>query len=192
MIDLKLIRDEPERVRTSQRSRGEDPSIVDRVLAADERRRAAELAFGTLRNEQKELGKQIGPLQGQLKKASDDERASIQSQLDGLMTTATDLSDRVKAAEDERAAADADAAALVALLSNVVETAAPIGGEDDFVVLEHVGRPRDFAAEGITVRDHVELGEMLGAIDIERGAKVSGSRFLLPHRRGCAAGTGVG
>ena len=177
MIDLKLIRDEPEHVRTSQRSRGEDPTIVDRVLAADERRRAAELAFGTLRNEQKELGKQIGPLQGAVKKASDDDRAGIQSELDGLMATATELSDRVKAAEDERAAADADAAALVALLSNVVETAAPIGGEDDFVVLEHVGTPRDFAAEGIAVRDHVELGELLGAIDIERGAKVSGSRF---------------
>jgi seryl-tRNA synthetase len=177
VIDLKLIRDEPEHVRTSQRSRGEDPTIVDRVLAADERRRAAELAFGTLRNEQKELGKQIGPLQGQLKKANDDDRPGIQAQLDGLMATATDLSDRVKTAEDERAAADADAAVLVALLSNVVETAAPIGGEDDFVVLEHVGTPRDFEAEGITVRDHVELGEMLRAIDIERGAKVSGSRF---------------
>ena len=177
MIDLKLIRDEPDRVRASQVARGEDPSIVDQVLAADERRRAAELAFGTLRNEQKELGKQIGPLQGAVKKADDAERPAVQAQLDTLMATATELSDRVKAADEERATADAEAAALVSLLSNVVEAAAPIGGEDDFVVIEHVGTPRDFEAEGFAVRDHVELGEILGAIDIERGAKVSGSRF---------------
>ena len=177
VIDLKLIRDEPDRVRSSQVARGEDPSIVDQVLAADERRRAAELAFGTLRNEQKELGKKIGPLQGALKKADDAQRSALASELDVLMATATDLSNRVKAAEDERAEADAEAAALVSLLSNVVETDAPIGGEDDFVVLEHVGTPRDFEAEGFAVKDHVELGELLGAIDIERGAKVSGSRF---------------
>ena len=53
----------------------------------------------------------------------------------------------------------------------------PAGGEDDYVVLEHVGEPRDFAAEGFEPRDHIELGRMLGAIDIDRGVKVSGARF---------------
>ncbi|MFN8168014.1 MAG: serine--tRNA ligase [Candidatus Nanopelagicales bacterium] len=177
MIDLKVLRDDPDRVRSSQRARGEDESVVDRLLAADERRRSAEAAYGALRNEQKELGKRIGPLQGRLKKADDAERPAVQAELDGLMSGASELAERVKAAEADREAADVEAAGLLALLSNVVDPAAPVGGEDDFVVLEHVGTPRDFAAEGFPARDHVELGELLGAIDIERGAKVSGSRF---------------
>ena len=177
MIDLKVVREDPDRVRASQRARGEDETVVDRLVAADEARRSAEVSFGALRNEQKELGKRIGPLQGRLKKASDDEKPAVQAELDALMAEASGLAERVKAAEAERDTADAETQALVAELSNLVDTAAPVGGEDDFTVVEEVGVRRDFAAEGITVRDHVELGEILGAIDIERGAKVSGSRF---------------
>ena len=177
MIDLKVVREDPDRVRASQRARGEDETVVDRLVAADEARRAAEVSFGALRNEQKELGKLIGPLQGRLKKASDDEKPAVQAELDALMAQASQLAERVKAAEAERDAADAEAQALVAELSNLVDTDAPVGGEDDFTVVEEVGVRRDFAAEGFAVRDHVELGEILGAIDIERGAKVSGSRF---------------
>jgi seryl-tRNA synthetase len=177
VIDLKVLRDDPDRVRESQRRRGEDAAVVDRLLDADERRRAAESEYGALRNEQKELGKRIGPLQGRLKKATDDERGAVQAELDELMTGASALADRVKAAEAARDAADAEAATLLGELSNLIDTDAPVGGEDDFTVVEEVGSRRDFAAEGIEVRDHVELGELLGAIDIERGAKVSGSRF---------------
>lgn len=177
MIDLKVVREDPDRVRASQRARGEDETIVDRLVAADEARRSAEVSFGALRNEQKELGKRIGPLQGRLKKASDDERSGVQAELDTLMAEASGLAERVRAAEAARDAADSETQALVAELSNLVDTAAPVGGEDDFTVVEEVGVRRDFAAEGVPVRDHVELGEILGAIDIERGAKVSGSRF---------------
>ena len=177
MIDLKLLRDDPDRVRASQRARGEDEAVVDRLVAADEERRSSEVAFGALRNEQKELGKAIGPLQGRLKKASDDERPAIQAELDAVMAQATDLAARVKAAEDARDASDALTQRLLGELSNLIDPAAPVGGEDDFVVVEEVGVRRDFAAEGFAIRDHVELGELLGAIDIERGAKVSGSRF---------------
>ena len=177
MIDLKVLRDDPARVRASQRARGEDESIVDRLLDADEVRRSAEASYGALRNEQKELGKAIGPLQGQLKKAAESDRAALQAQVDALMAGASDLADRVRAAESARDAADVEAAALVAGLANLIDPAAPVGGEADYAVLEHTGRPRDFAAEGFVARDHVELGELLGAIDIERGAKVSGSRF---------------
>lgn len=177
MIDLKTLREDPERVRDSQRRRGEDASVVDRLLAADERRRAAESEYGALRNEQKELGKRIGPLQGALKKVADADRPAVQAELDGLMSGATALAERVRSAESGRDAADAEAASLLAGLSNLIDLDAPVGGEDDFAVVEEVGVRRDFAAEGIEVRDHVELGELLGAIDIERGAKVSGSRF---------------
>ncbi len=177
MIDLKLLRDDPDRVRASQRARGEDETVVDRLVAADEARRAAEVSFGSLRNEQKELGRRVGPVQGRLKQATEGDRPGLQSELDALLAGAADLADRVKTAEAERDAADAETATLLAELSNLIDPAAPVGGEDDFTVVEEVGVRRDFAAEGITVRDHVEIGELLGAIDIERGAKVSGSRF---------------
>jgi len=177
VIDLKIVRDDPDRVRASQRARGEDETVVDRLLDADGSRRAAEVAYGALRNEQKELGKQIGPLQGRLKKADDADRDALHRELDALMTQASDLANRVKAAEAGRDTSETLTQSLLAELSNLVDPAAPVGGEDDFTVLEEVGVRRDFAAEGIAVRDHVELGELLGAIDIERGAKVSGSRF---------------
>ena len=177
MIDLKVLRDDPGRVRASQRARGEDESIVDRLVSADETRRSSEVSYGALRNEQKELGKRIGPLQGALKKASDAERPGVQAEVDALMATAAELAERVKAAESARDGADAETQLLLGQLSNLIDPAAPVGGEADFTVVEHVGTPRDFAAEGFTSRDHVDLGELLGAIDIERGAKVSGSRF---------------
>lgn len=173
MIDLRLLREQPDLIRASQEARGEDAALVDRVLEADSARRAASAAFDALRARQKDLGKQIGPLQGALKKGD----ASVQATLDALMAEAAQLAEQVKAAEDAQREADASAAQIALGLSNLVSDAAPRGGEADFVVLETVGTPRDFAAEGFTARDHVELGEILGAIDIERGAKVSGSRF---------------
>ena len=177
MIDLKVLRDDPDRVRASQRARGEDESIVDRLVSADETRRSSEVSYGALRNEQKELGKRIGPLQGRLKKVGDDERAGVQAEVDGLMALASELAERVRVAETARDDFGAQTQALLAELSNLVDPTAPVGGEDDFTVVEEVGVRRDFAAEGIPVRDHVEIGELLRAIDIERGAKVSGSRF---------------
>ena len=77
---------------------------------------------------------------------------------------------------DFEAAAAADV--LGREVANLVDPTSPVGGEEDFVVLEHVGTPRDFSTEGFEPKDHLELGEALGAIDVERGAKVSGSRFF--------------
>lgn len=173
MIDVALLREQPELVRASQAARGERVELVDEAIAADNARRAAVAAFDALRNEQKTLGKSIGPLQGAVKKGD----TSKQAELDALMARASELSAAVTAAEQTMRDADAAFEATLKEFSNVVHPAAPVGGEDDFVIIEHVGTPRDFAAEGITVRDHIDIGEGLGAIDIERGAKVSGSRF---------------
>jgi seryl-tRNA synthetase len=162
MIDLRLLRTDPERVRASQRARGEDPTLVDALLSADEARRAAVSRFDTLRNEQKLLGKQIP-------KASGDEKAA-------LLDQAKKLADDVKAAEGHQHEADAELRRLQLAISNVVIDGVPEGGEDDFVLRETVGTPRDFAAAGFEPRDHVELGKLLGAIDLERGAKVGGAR----------------
>ncbi|MCJ1678742.1 serine--tRNA ligase [Streptomyces sp. APSN-46.1] len=163
MIDLRLLREDPDRVRASQRARGEDVGLVDALLSADERRRSSGMRFDELRNEQKSLGKLIP-------KASPEERAE-------LLKKAEQLKADVKAAEAEQNEADEAAKQLLLQLSNIVHTDVPVGGEEDFTVLETHGTIRDFAAEGFEPKDHLELGETLGAIDVERGAKVSGSRF---------------
>lgn len=163
MIDPRLLRDNPDLIRAAQAKRGLSAAVVDEALAADEARRRAIVDFERLRAEQKQLGKLIPQAQG-------DEKAAL------LEKTKT-LAAEVKAAE--AAQADAERAWRDAILAipNPAADEAPAGGEDDFVVLETVGTPRDFAAEGFEPRDHIELGRMLGAIDLERGAKVSGSRF---------------
>ncbi|MEV7414330.1 serine--tRNA ligase [Streptomyces sp. NPDC089919] len=163
MIDLRLLREDPDRVRASQRARGEDVGLVDALLSADERRRSSSLRFDELRNEQKSLGKLIP-------KASPEERAELLKKAEQLKTD-------VKAAEAEQNDADETAKRLLLQLGNIVHSDVPVGGEEDFTVLETHGTIRDFAAEGFEPRDHLELGEALGAIDVERGAKVSGSRF---------------
>ncbi|MFE1293614.1 serine--tRNA ligase [Streptomyces sp. NPDC058731] len=163
MIDLRLLREDPDRVRASQRARGEDVALVDALLSADERRRSSGVRFDELRNEQKSLGKLIP-------KASADEKAD-------LLKRAEQLKADVKAAEAERDAADAETQELLLKLGNLVHPDVPVGGEEDFVTLETHGTIRDFGAEGFEPKDHLELGQLLGAIDVERGAKVSGSRF---------------
>ncbi|MER8068331.1 serine--tRNA ligase [Streptomyces sp. NPDC094034] len=163
MIDLRLLREDPDRVRASQRARGEDVALVDALLSADERRRSSGLRFDELRSEQKSLGKLIP-------KASPEEKAE-------LLRKAEQLKSDVKAADAEQHEADEDAKRLLLQIGNIIHPDVPVGGEEDFVVLETHGTIRDFAAEGFEPKDHLELGEALGAIDVERGAKVSGSRF---------------
>lgn len=160
MIDLRFLRENPEAVRASQRTRGEDPALVDALLEADAARRAAVATADNLRAEHKAMGKVIG-------KASKEERPA-------LLAAATDMSAKVKEAELAEGAADAELDAAQRAISNVVQDGAPAGGEDDYVVLETVGTPPVFDFEP---KDHLELGESLHIIDMERGAKVSGSRF---------------
>jgi len=150
-------------VRASQRARGEDVALVDSLLSADERRRSSSTRFDELRAEQKQLGKLIPKAQG-------DEKAE-------LLKRTKELAEAVKSADAEQQEAAEEAQQLLLRLGNLVHPDAPVGGEEDFVVLEQLGTPRDFAAEGFTPKDHLELGELLGAIDTDRGAKVSGSRF---------------
>ncbi len=174
MIDPKILREDPDRLRDSQRRRGEDPELIDRLTILDGRRRQSQQDYDELRSEQKRLGKDIGPLQGRAKSGD----PAVQQSLDGLMATAAELAERVKAAEKAADAAAADLAATWLEVSNVVDPDAPVGGEADFTVLREVGHPRDFTAEGFEPLDHLDLGERLGAIDTVRGAKVSGARFF--------------
>ncbi|CAA9340777.1 MAG: Seryl-tRNA synthetase [uncultured Nocardioidaceae bacterium] len=160
MIDPRLLRDDPDRVRKGQAKRGLSSSVVDQALAADGRRRAAIAEFERLRSEQKQLGKQVAGASGEDKQA--------------LLERTKPLAGEVRRAEAAQSEAEQAYRELVLSIPNVAADEAPEGGEDDFVVLEEVGTPREFDFEP---RDHVELGRILGAVDVERGAKVSGSRF---------------
>jgi len=162
MIDIKFLRENPDVVRASQKGRGENVDLVDQILAIDEIRKAAVSEFETLRTEQNALSKSVGAAKGDEKSA--------------LLENAKALADQVKAADTKRAEVEEQAKQLTMQLSNLLDTDAPIGGEEDFVTIEHVGTPRDFAKDAFTPKDHVELGKLLGAIDTERGAKVAGSR----------------
>ena len=159
MIDLKVVREDPEAVRRSQQRRGEDPALVDVLLEADTARRAAISAADTLRAEQKAASKNVGS-------ATPDERPA-------LLERAKQLAGDVKEAEVRQAAAEAAFTTAHLAIPNVVLNGVPAGGEDDYVVLEIVGEPPVID----NPKDHLELGESLGLIDTERGAKVSGSRF---------------
>jgi seryl-tRNA synthetase len=160
VIDLRRLRDDPEAARRSQLARGDDPALVDALLAADERRRAAVAATDRLRGEQRTLSKQVPRSAGEEREA--------------LLRRAKLLADEVKPAEADLAVADEQLRAAHLAVPNIAEEGVPAGGEDDYVVLETVGT---VPAYPDPVRDHLELGELLGAIDTERGAKVSGARF---------------
>lgn len=163
MIDLRILRQDPEKAREAQRRRSAAPDLIDQILSADEARRSAIAAFEQLRAQQKTLGKEVAQAKG-------DEKAAL------LERTKT-LAAEVKQADVAQAEAESTFHDAMVRLPNLASPEAPAGGEDDFVVLEHVGEPRDFEAEGFEPRDHLELGKRLGAFDIERGAKVSGARF---------------
>jgi len=162
MIDLKQLRESPDLFRSSQKVRGEDVAVIDQLLAADEERRNAIAEFETLRAKQNTLSKSVGAANG-------DEKNS-------LLESAKQLAAQVKAADSKRAAAEEIANKLALSVANLIDPAAPVGGEADFKVIETVGKVRDFKAEGFEPKDHVELGKILKAIDTERGAKVSGAR----------------
>jgi seryl-tRNA synthetase len=174
VINPDFARSNPQIVKDSQRARGENPAIVDEFLKNDQLWRNLTVEVDNLRAEQKSLSKEIGNLKGQQKSSPAPE---TDEQLDALTRKGTELSNNLAdlATKQEEIKKLADKA--MSGISNLVHKDAPIGEEKDFEVIETVGKPRDFDAEGIKIKDHVELGEELKLIDLERGAKVSGSRF---------------
>ncbi len=163
MIDPKLLRNDPDRIRRSLEARGQSAGVVDELIAADERRRQLIASSEAMRAEQKELSRQVP-------KATADERPALLERTKGLAQQVTDAiaeADAAKARYDE----------LMLAIPNLVIDGVPTGGEDDLYVIETVGTPRDFEAEGFAPKDHIEIAEGLAAIDLDRGAKVSGARF---------------
>ena len=160
MIDLNLLRENPDAIKASQRARGASESLVDDAAAADANWRAKLVEFENLRAEQNAMSKEVST-------APNEEKAA-------LVAKAQELGTRVKAAEAEANEASEALNTLIWKIENVVIDGVPVGGEDDFVVLREVGTKATFDFEP---RDHVALGELLDIIDIERGTKISGSRF---------------
>jgi seryl-tRNA synthetase len=160
VIDLRLVRDNPDAVRASQRTRGADESLVDVLAAADAARREAVRRADDLRAEQKAASQAV-------RGASPEERPAVLERARGLAA-------QVKEAEEAEREADAALREAHLTVPNVVHDGVPAGGEDDAVTLRTVGEVPTY---GFAVRDHLEIGEALGAIDMERGAKVSGARF---------------
>ena len=160
MIDPNLLRENPEAIKVSQRARGNDESIVDEAVNADATWRKKLQEFETLRAEQNAAAKLVGS-------ASKEDRPT-------LIAAGQVLADKVKAAQEIANAAEARLNELMWKIENVVITEVPAGGEENFKVIKEVGSHAKFDFEP---RDHVALGELLDVIDIERGVKVSGSRF---------------
>jgi len=183
VIDIKLLRENPQAARASQHARGEDEGIVDAILAADERRRSSLSEFERLRAEQKGTSKTVGEVMGRLgaaKKAgaAPEDVHALEKVANEARRAAGDLSDRVKGLQAAADEAEAELGALMRRMPNIVIEGVPAGGEEDFVELTTAGRsPRDFAAEGFEPKDHLEIAEHLGLLDMARGVKVAESRF---------------
>ncbi len=174
MINPDFVRNNPQIVKDSQSARGENPALVDEFLKNDRLWRNLTVEVDNLRAEQKTLSKEIGNLKGQQKSSPGPE---IDKQLDVLTKKGTELSDNIALLTTKQEEIKKLADKAMSGISNLVHKDAPIGEEKDFKVIETIGKPRDFNAEDIKIKDHVELGEELKLIDLERGAKVSGSRF---------------
>ncbi|MDF1477888.1 serine--tRNA ligase [Leifsonia sp. H3M29-4] len=160
MIDPQLLRDDPDAVRRSQQARGASVALVDDAIAADLRRRSGIQEFENLRAEQNAFGKTVAA-------APKDQKAALVAQ-------AQELAARVKSAQQASTDAEAEFTRIAGAIGNPIIDGVPAGGEDDWRLVREVGTPRGF---DFGARDHAELGELLGAIDIARGVKVSGSRF---------------
>ena len=178
MIDIRLLRDNPDAVRASQRARGADEGVVDRILELDATRRSSLGEYEKVRAEQKQVSKSVGAAMGALNKAKksgdDAEVARLQAEADAARENAATLSARVKELEATADEAGKQFDALLRTVPNIVLDGVPAGGEDDFVTVKTVGEAPTFDFEP---KDHLEIGELIGAIDMERGTKVSGSRF---------------
>ena len=165
MINPDFIRDNPQVVKDSQLARGENPSLVDDFLATDQLWRNITVEVDILRAEQKALSKEIGTLKNQEKSNPTNE---LKRQLEELTSKGTKLSEKISELNLKQEDSKINSQKVMSAISNLVHEDAPIGGEKDFKILETNGKLRDFKSEGIEIKDHVELGESLNLIDIDR------------------------
>ncbi len=164
MLDLNLIRREPEKVKEGLRKRGEDPAMVDEILALDQRRRALIQQVEQLRAERNRVSKQIPRIPDPAER-----EAKIQAM--------RELGERLKALEQELRQVEDQLQERLAWMPNLPADDVPVGeDESDNVVLRQVGEIPTFDFQPLP---HWDLGPKLGIIDFERGVKLSGTRFYV-------------
>lgn len=167
MLDLNLIRNDPEGVRSAIAKRGDAPPIDD-LLAMDAERRAAQARGDELRAEQKNAGREVAKLKGE-------EKAELLARL-------KTISDEIAALDQRQSDIKQRLREMLLVIPNIPHGSVPVGaGEEDNVVLRTWGEPPVFDFEP---RDHLDIGEALGIIDIERAARASGSRFAYLKGKG--------
>ena len=160
MIDLNLLRENPDLVRASQVARGKDVGLVDLALELDSKKRSALQEYEALRAQQNAHGKLVAS-------APKEEKAALIAQGQQMAQDVKDLDAKAASAENELML-------VINQIENIILEGVPSGGEEDFVLVKEVGQKPSFS---FTPKDHSELGISLDVIDIERGVKISGSRF---------------
>ncbi|HVF25710.1 MAG TPA: serine--tRNA ligase [Anaerolineales bacterium] len=164
MLDLNLIREQPELIRTALKNRQLDVSPVDEILRLDEKRRSLLTEVEKLKAERNTVSKEIG----KMKDAAEREKKIVSMR---------EVGERISALDKEVAEVEAGLTSLTAALPNIPDERTPIGAsEDENVVLRTVGQLAEFDFEP---KAHWDLGPALGVIDFERGAKITGSRFYV-------------
>ena len=163
MLDIRLIRERPEFVKTELQKVGFDPAGIEAVLAVDGRRRGLIQEVESLRAHRGEVSRTIG---------KHDPAAREQ-----LVADMRGVGERIGRLEQELAAVEADYQAQMLAIPNLPDPTVPVGADDGAnTVLRSIGEPRSFA---FTPRPHWELGVDLGILDFERGVKIAGSRFYV-------------
>jgi seryl-tRNA synthetase len=164
LLDIALIREQPDTIRTALRVRQMDPSPVDSILELDERRRSVLTQVEKLKAERNAASREIGHTT---------DSAARESRIEAMRR----LGDQVAALDAEVADLDGRLHAVMETIPNVPDPRTPIGaGDDDDVLMQSIGEPRSF---DFKPKPHWDLGPELGIIDFERGTKLAGSRFYV-------------
>jgi seryl-tRNA synthetase len=167
MLDIELIREQPEVVREGMRKRNEDPSIVDELLEVDAKRRELLQEVESLRALRNRVSKQIGRMK------DPDERQARIDEMREVGRKISDLEDELRKVEDAYESKQL-------WIPNVPHESVPVGPDESAnVEVRRWGERRDFEAEGFEPIAHWDLGPELDILDFERGVKLSGSRFYL-------------
>ena len=164
MLDIKLIREQPDAVKAGFVRRGDDPALVDQVLALDEQRRTLLREVEALKATRNTVSKEISKMR---------DAAEREAKIAEMRA----LGDQIGELDKQAAEREVEFTNLLLVLPNLPDARVPTGtSEHDNVVVRTEGTPRTF---DFTPKPHWELGEALDIIDFERGIKIAGSRFFL-------------
>ncbi len=169
MLDINLIRDEPENVREAMVKRQMDPGVVDQILSLDIKRRDLITQVETMRADKNAVSKEIGRMK---------DKESRQAKIDEMR----ELGDKIDSLDSELSQVDSELSSIMAVLPNIPDPEVPVGMDDkDNIVLRVVGEKPVFDFEP---KPHWDLGTELGIIDFDRGVRLAGSRFYVLSGQG--------